>query len=82
MKEYVRIHLVGQKPVMTLLSMKLVEAKLPSDKFMRVHRSYIVNLEKVTTVERFRIVYDDKTRIPVSDNHKEKFQAFLDRNFI
>ena len=82
MKEYIRIHLVGQKPVMTLLSMKAVEAKLPSEKFMRVHRSYIVNLKKVTTVERLRIVYDDKTRIPVSDNYKEKFQAFLDKNFM
>ncbi|NQU51078.1 MAG: response regulator transcription factor [Bacteroidetes bacterium] len=82
MKEYVRIHLTGQKPVMTLLSMKLVEAKLPVSKFMRVHRSYIVNLEKVSTIERFRIVFDDKVRIPVSDNYKEKFQSFLDENFI
>lgn len=82
MKEYVRIHLTGQKPVMTLLSMKSVEAKLPDKKFMRVHRSYIVNLEKVKTVERFRIVYDDKTRIPVSDNYKENFQAFLDKSFM
>lgn len=82
MKEYVRIHLTGQKPIMTLLTMKAVEAKLPSDKFMRVHRSFIVNLEKVGTVERFRIVYDDKTRIPVSDNYKEKFQEFLDKNFM
>jgi two-component system LytT family response regulator len=82
MKEYVRIHLSAQKPVMTLLSMKSVEAKLPSNKFMRVHRSYIVNLEKVSTVERFRIVFNDKTRIPVSDNYKEKFQKFLDKNFL
>ncbi len=82
MKEYVRIHLVGQKPVMTLLSMKSLEEKLPSSKFMRVHRSYIVNLNKVSTIERFRIVYDDKTRIPVSDNYKEKFQEFLDNNFM
>jgi len=82
MKEYVRIHLAGQKPVMTLLSMKSLEEKLPKTKFMRVHRSYIVNLKKVSTVERFRIVYDDKTRIPVSDNYKEKFQEFLDKNFM
>ncbi len=82
MKEYVRIHLSSQKPIMTLLTMKAVEAKLPAEKFMRVHRSFIVNLEKVTTVERFRIVYNDKTRIPVSDNYKEKFQAFLDKNFM
>jgi len=82
MKEYVRIHLINQKPVMTLLSMKSLEEKLPDNKFMRVHRSYIVNLDKVTTVERFRIVFDDKIRIPVSDNYKEKFQSFLDENFM
>ncbi len=82
MKEYVRIHHIGQKPVMTLLSIKSLEEKLPAEKFMRVHRSYIVNLDKVTTVERFRIVFDDKVRIPVSDNYKEKFQNFLDSNFM
>lgn len=82
MKEYVRIHLSEQKPVMTLLSMKSLEEKLPTDKFMRVHRSYIVNLQKVTTIERFRIVFSDKNRIPVSDNYKEKFQIFLDKNFM
>lgn len=82
MKEYVRIHLTGQKPVMTLLSLKAVEAKLPTGKFMRVHRSYIVNLEKITSVERFRIVFEGKELIPVSDNYKEKFQQFLDKKFI
>jgi len=82
MREYVRIHLSTQKPVMTLLSMKALEAKLPENKFMRVHRSYIVNLEKITTVERFRIVFDDKKLIPVSENYKEKFQEFLNTNFM
>jgi two-component system LytT family response regulator len=82
MKEYVRIHQDKQIPVMTLLSMKSLEEKLPSDRFMRVHRSYIVNLRKVSTIERFRIVYPDKTRIPVSDNYKEKFQEFLEKNFM
>lgn len=82
MKEYVRIHIDGQKPIMTLLSMKSLEAKLPESNFMRVHRSYIVNMEKVKTVERMTIVFDDKHRIPVSDNYKEKFQAFLDKNFM
>lgn len=82
MKEYVRIHLLNQKPVMTLLTMKALEEKLPAKKFMRVHRSYIVNLTQVSTVERFRIVYDNKVRIPVSENYKEKFQKFLDKNFM
>lgn len=81
MKEYVRIHLTGQKPVMSLLSMKSLEEKLPENQFMRVHRSYIVNLGKITTVERHRIVFDD-VRIPVSDNYKEKFQEFLNEKFL
>lgn len=82
MKEYVRIHLCNQKPIMSLLTMKSVEAKLPKNRFMRVHRSYIVNLSRVREVERFRIVYDDKTRIPVSDNYKDKFQKFLNESFL
>lgn len=82
MKEYVRFHLSGRKPVMSLLSMKSVEAKLPSGKFMRVHRSYIVNLAKISTVERFRIIFEDKELIPVSENYKEKFQQFLDNRFM
>jgi DNA-binding LytR/AlgR family response regulator len=82
MKEYVRIHLTGQKPVMTLLSMKLLEAKLPDQNFMRVHRSYIVNLDKITTVERLRIIFNDKVRIPVSENYKDKFQLYLNKNFM
>jgi len=80
MKEYVRIHLAGQKPVMSLLSMKSLEEKLPEKRFMRVHRSYIVNLDKIITVERFRIVFDN-VHIPVSENYKEKFQAFLNEKF-
>ncbi|NQU84592.1 MAG: response regulator transcription factor [Mariniphaga sp.] len=82
MKEYVRIHLAGHKPVMTLLSLKSLEEKLPSEKFMRVHRSYIVNLEKITTIERFRIIYDDKIVIPVSENYKHKFQNYINQNFM
>jgi len=82
MKEYVRIHLDGQKPVMTLLSMKLLEERLPEPKIMRVHRSYIVNKDKITTVERFRIVFDQKVFIPVSENYKEKFNAFLKDKFL
>ena len=81
MREYVRIHLDNAKPVMTLLSMKNIEQKLPARRFMRVHRSYIVNLEKITTIERNRIVFD-KEYIPVGDQYKEVFQKFIDSNFL
>jgi len=46
-----------------------------------VHRSYIVNLDRIETIERSRIVFG-KTYIPVSEQYKDKFQEFLDRNFL
>lgn len=81
MREYVRIHLTNSKPVMSLLSMKSIERNLPEKNFMRVHRSYIINLNKISVVERNRIVFDNETYIPVSEQYKEKFQSFLDTNF-
>jgi len=80
--EYIKIHLVNSTPVLTQLSLKSIEEQLPSDRFMRVHRSYIVNLAKISVIERNRIVFDGKIYIPVSDQYKEKFQEYIDRNFI
>lgn len=82
MREYVRIHLVNQKPLMTLISMKKLEESLPIEMFMRVHRSYIVNLSKITVVERNRIIFDDEVYIPVSEQYKSKFQDYLNNNFL
>ena len=82
MSEYVRIHLLSEKPVMALMSLKKMEGFLPDSGFMRVHRSFIVNLTKVNTIERNRIVFDNKVYIPISDQYKSKFQKFLDDNFL
>jgi DNA-binding LytR/AlgR family response regulator len=82
MSEYIRIHLTNSKPVMTLLSMKAIEDKLPSERFMRVHRSYIVSLSKISEIERSRIIFDGKVYIPVSDQYKNKFQNYIDKNFL
>jgi two-component system response regulator LytT len=82
LKDYVKVYIQNSaKPVVSLSTMKLLESKLPETKFMRVHRSFIVNLEKIDTIERSRIVFG-KTYIPVSDQYKEKFQEFLDKNFL
>jgi DNA-binding LytR/AlgR family response regulator len=82
LKDYVKVYTKNAvKPVMSITTMKLLESKLPESKFMRVHRSFIVNLEKIDTIERSRIVFG-KTYIPVSDQYKDKFQEFLDRNFL
>ena len=82
MSEYVRIHTTEGKPVMTLLSMKSLEEKLPPNQFMRVHRSYIVNLTKINIIERNRIVFDKEVYIPVSEQYKAVFQQFVEKNFI
>lgn len=82
MNEYIRIHLTHSKPVMTLLSMKSIESQLPQDRFMRVHRSYIISLSKISVIERNHIVFDAKVYIPVSEQYKEKFQDYIDKNFL
>jgi DNA-binding LytR/AlgR family response regulator len=82
LKDYVKVYLqYEEKPVLSINSLKSLEAKLPETKFMRVHRSFIVNLDKIETIERSRIVFG-KTYIPVSDQYKDKFQEYLDKNFL
>tara|TARA_R110002050_G_scaffold2116_2_gene12918 strand:- start:1825 stop:2544 length:720 start_codon:yes stop_codon:yes gene_type:complete len=82
LKDYVKVHLQNdEKPILSINTVKSLEEKLPTDRFMRVHRSFIVNLDKIETIERSRIVFR-KTYIPVSDQYKEKFQDFLNQNFL
>ena len=82
LKDYVKVlYSKFNKANLSLTSLKLLESKLPENKFMSVHRSFIVNLEKIDTIERSRIVFG-KEYIPVSDQYKEKFQEFLDKNFL
>ena len=82
LKDYVKVFTVNSSaPILSLITMKLLESKLPESKFLRVHRSFIVNLEKINTIERSRIVFG-KTYIPVSEQYKEKFQEFLNKNFL
>jgi DNA-binding LytR/AlgR family response regulator len=82
LKDYVKVHVRNSsKPVLSLTSLKLLESKLPETKFMRIHRSFIVNLEKIDTIERSRIVFG-KVYIPVGEQYKDKFQAFIDNNFL
>ncbi|HWR75456.1 MAG TPA: LytTR family DNA-binding domain-containing protein [Bacteroidales bacterium] len=82
LRDYVRIFLTEEKnPVLSLSTLKALEARLPEERFMRVHRSFIVSLEKVKVIDRYRIVFGE-VRIPVTDQYKENFQKFLDGNFI
>ncbi len=80
--EYIKIHLISSAPVVTQLSMKAIEEQLPADRFMRVHRSFIVNLTKISVIDRNRVVFDGKVYIPVSDQQKNKFQEYIDGTII
>ena len=82
MSEYLKIYLEGEdKPIITLLSMKKIESRLPEN-FMRIHRSYIVNLHKIQEVNKNRIIMDAETFLPIGDMYKESFQLYLDTMFL
>ena len=78
LKDYVKIYVEDEpRPVLSLISLKTLEEQLPAERFVRVHRSYIVQPSKIRIIERGRIVFG-KTYIPVSDGYKEAFYAFLE----
>jgi two-component system LytT family response regulator len=77
MREYVRIHLSDGKSLMPLISLRVLENQLPSAYFIRVHRSYIVNMNKITSINHFRIIFENKVYIPVSEQYKESFQKYI-----
>ncbi len=82
MSEYLKVHVEGEsKPIITLLSMKKIEERLP-DYFMRIHRSYIVNLKMIQEVNKNRIIMDKETFLPIGDMYKDTFQHYLDTKFL
>mgnify|MGYP002523895466 CR=1 FL=1 len=82
MSEYLKVWIEGEpKPIITLLSMKKMEEWLP-DYFMRIHRSYIVNLNKIQEVNKNRVIMDADTFLPIGDLYKEAFQTYLSTRFL
>ena len=82
LKDYVRIFSEdNDKGVMTLMSIKALEKSLPPDKFMRVHRSYIVNTDKIKVIERNRIVFGN-TYIPVSESYRSSFSQYINNRAV
>ena len=70
------------KPVIVLLSMKRIEEHLPSSMFMRIHRSFIINLSKIVEVKKNHVVLDDGTSMPIGDNYKDAFMAYLNSRIL
>ena len=83
MSEYLKIHLASQpKPVITLLSMKVMEERLPAAIFMRIHRSYIVNLDMITEVNKNRVMLGADVSLPIGDSYKESFNRYVETKFL
>lgn len=82
MSEYLKIHLLSQpRPIVTLLSMKKLEERLPSN-FMRIHRSYIINLDEVKEVNKNRVILNADTYLPIGDLYKEGFLGYVNSRFL
>jgi DNA-binding LytR/AlgR family response regulator len=83
MKDYVMFYLEGERnPLITHLTMKSVEEMLPTQQFMRVHRSYIVALDKIRSVDRNDCIYIGDEIIRVTDAFRENFLNYLQSKFI
>ena len=77
LKDYVKIFIEDEPhPILSLMSMKSLEEILPTSRFIRVHRSFIVQPEKIKVIERNRIVFG-KEHIPISDSYKPRLVEFL-----
>lgn len=82
MSEYLKIHLASQpRPIVALLSMKKLEDRLPSN-FMRIHRSYIINLDEIQEVNKNRVILDENTYLPIGDLYKESFTNYINSRFL
>lgn len=79
LKDYVKVHLVNEsRALLSLTGLKTLEEKLPPRKFLRIHRSYIVSLDKIKSVSKNAVNIESKT-IPITDQYKEAFNKFLER---
>lgn len=82
LKDYIKIYTEDNpRPILSLTSMKTMEEKLPSNRFIRVHRSYIVQKQKIKIIDKGRIVFG-KEYIPVSDSYKQELQNYVNEHII
>ena len=79
MSEYLRISCEG---IIVLLSMKKIEEHLPSNKFMRIHRSFIINLDKVSEVKKNHVLMEGDVSLPIGDNYKDAFINYLNSKIL
>ena len=78
LKDYIKIFIVNAtRPIITRLSMKSIEEKLPADRFVRVHKSFIVAIDKIISIRKGKISINN-VHVPISDHYKENLYRFID----
>lgn len=83
MSEYLKIYMDGEKqPVIVLLSMKKLEGRLPANRFMRIHKSYIINLQKIKEIYKGHVMLEQDSKIPVGEMYKDVLQGYIDKKFL
>lgn len=75
--EYVRLHLADGTKLVTLFRLKNMENELQSSQFMRVHRSYIINLNYISGYTKGRVFLSNEDYVPIGENYKEQFNAYI-----
>lgn len=69
LKDYLKIHITGRKSVLTLMNFKEIQTKLPENDFLRVHRSYLVNINMIESIQKSKIIINN-LRIPIGESYK------------
>lgn len=82
MSEYLKIYLKEGKPLVVLLSMKKMEERLSSTNFMRIHRSYIINLNEIQEVNKNRVILDQDTYLPIGDLYRDQLNKYIESKFL
>lgn len=80
--EYLKIHLKDSSPLMVLMSIKRMAELLPQDKFVRTHRSYVVNMSHVKEIARMRITMESNANLPIGDSYKDDVQKFINERLM
>lgn len=80
--EYLKIHLKGNSPLMVLMSIKRMAELLPQDKFVRTHRSYVVNMNHVKEIARMRITMESDVNLPIGDSYKDDVQKYINERLM
>jgi two-component system, LytTR family, response regulator len=79
LEDYIKIHIANSRPVLTLMTMKSFLEKLPADSFLRIHRSYIVSLNKINAVANKKVMLKNGSVLPVSDSYIDELNRYINK---